>query len=289
MIMRASTAVVLAVSLFPTTVSFTVPPKTLSPEASNNGLYASDEGFDAPERTPAEIAMDTTYGTATQFTTDDSQETMTSFFETHQNFISLFTEIQGANPIASSFIGATGTSDGTKFTATERESLPDIPADDVRKNQIASFLDAMQQSLLDIPVNEGVEEDTADMIFVEEGRRILALSRFQVLDSNEALFETVWSEIATLLSDDTGGTGTLILLTNGMERKELVEFAECEVFRPLSWLGLGELFEVSPIIRSDCTGVRILYKLGEVPDLDAQNEYDDDYDPNKFIEGLDAL
>jgi hypothetical protein len=83
-----------------------------------------------------------------------------------------------------------------------KRNMNPIPTSDDDRNVVAKFLDAMHQSLLDIPVkeqfilkkrnddinideNDTEEYDENDMHFVEEGRRLLALSRFVVIRSSQ--------------------------------------------------------------------------------------------------------
>ena len=150
----------------------------------------------------------------------------------------------------------------------------------------------MHQSLLDIPVNEvpgfedtamTIEDDEDDVHFLEEGRRLLALSRFHVLRDNrggsvesvDALFAHVWSELAELARADTPHTGSIILLPD-YELDSLRRFTDMSVQQPLRWLGLmggsgssaassttAARFEVVSLQR-DSPAIRVLYKLEEM-------------------------
>jgi hypothetical protein len=152
---------------------------------------------------------------------------------------------------------------------------PAVPNHDDDRAVLAKFLDAMHQSLLAIPVNEVPDPDTAeddedDVHFLEEGRRMLAISRFHVLRENQggsveavdALFSHVWSELMELSRADTQHTGSIILLPD-YELDSLRRFTDMSVKQPLKWLGNAD-FEVVTLLR-DSPGIRLLYKLQDMP------------------------
>jgi len=177
---------------------------------------------------------------------------------------------------------------------------------------LSEFLDEWQRSLLDIPLDE-IVTGANDAHFLEEGRRVLAVTRFHVLDvgdggddGNDAvegdddagkcdweteLFRTVWSELAHLTSQNEIDTGSLVLLpksittasssssSSGDEDDDEEEggsssrdleyvrtFVERKVLRPIRWLGRHEDWEIVAMERGSI-GVRILYKLSDIPDL----------------------
>jgi hypothetical protein len=124
--------------------------------------------------------------------------------------------------------------------------LPSKPTLDTSLHALSNFLDAWQQSLLDIPLDDLITGEN-DLRFLEEGRRTIAVTRFHVLDeynnannnnnyggskSNDQdleeearveelgnyydweteLFRTCWSEVAHLMHQDSSDTGSLVLL-----------------------------------------------------------------------------
>jgi hypothetical protein len=141
--------------------------------------------------------------------------------------------------------------------------LEAIPTGEPERQVVAGFLDAMQQALLDIPcVSE--EDDEFDAQFIEEGRRMLAVSRFQVLMQECELFSTCWNEVFELKRLDQPNTGSLIVLPPGYDVDQLESFTKVNLQQPLEWLGLHMSFEISSISRGN-PAVRLLHKLSDVP------------------------
>ena len=155
------------------------------------------------------------------------------------------------------------------------KNLDPVP-DDEDKSILAKVLDSSQQALVDIPVTEGSEQDDNDLHFLEEGRRILALSRFQVLssysdisssiDKHDELFSTCWSEIHSLASEGQPDTGSLIILPESYEMADLRRFTDINILRPLEWLGLGGVFEVTSLQRENPC-IRLIHQLSDMRDL----------------------
>jgi hypothetical protein len=96
------------------------------------------------------------------------------------------------------------------------KQLSDIPADDSERAVIGTWLDAIQEALLNIPVDESNgDHDPLDNHFVMEGKRMLATSRFHVLPQitgddithRDKLFMTCWSEMAELRRANEPDTG----------------------------------------------------------------------------------
>lgn len=153
--------------------------------------------------------------------------------------------------------------------------LEPIPEDE-HKPTLALVLDSSQQALVDIPVTEGLEQDDNDLHFLEEGRRILALSRFQVLsgdadisstiDKHDELFSTCWSEIHSLASEGQPDTGSLIILPETYDMSDLRRFTDMNILRPLEWLGLGNDFEVTSLQRENPC-IRLIHQLSGMRDL----------------------
>jgi len=192
---------------------------------------------------------------------------------------------------------------------------PCPPAVPTSENDVAilgAFLDAMQKALVEIPVDELKKEDSNDLHFIEEGRRCLVITRFQVYgdnngrdeidvvdaviereegnggplvakndkDEGEKLTTTVWTEIARLVQDNEADTGSLIILpdtlTNVYEDVgELKEFTERNISKPLDWLGLGDTFEVASMQRGSLA-IRLIYKLSDIPEPQEEEEEEEE-------------
>ena len=87
------------------------------------------------------------------------------------------------------------------------------------------------------------------------------------------MFRTCWSEAAHLASKDEEGTGSLVLLqeeeggsTSGISLERARDFVERNLLRPMRWLGRDEDWEIVAMERGS-VAVRMLYKLGDIPDL----------------------
>lgn len=202
----------------------------------------------------------------------DNEGAMKEFFESNEDWWPIFRSVaSSAEAPAMSLLGGTH-GDEIDFTgSTPWEELQQQPSDEQDRTVLAAFLDAMQQSLLDIPVDELVENDDNDLHFLEEGRRMLALNRFHVLRDNsggsienfDSLFKTVWSELALLLKLGEESSGSLILLPD-YELADLRRFTDMNLLRPLEWLGLDDVFEVSSLER-ESPAIRLIHKLTDMP------------------------
>lgn len=198
----------------------------------------------------------------------DTEAAMSHFFSTRQDWLPLFRWL-ATDPDcpAESFLGGAllAELDFHELSSPWRR-LQGIPEDEKDRVILAKFLDETQQSLIDIPVNNSEQDDEDDIEFLEEGRRLLALQRFHVLRStsvlDDVLFETCWNELAHLLQGDEM-SGSLIL-TPDCDVADLRRFADHSIARPLEWLGLDSLFEVSSFARGS-PAIRLLYKLNEMP------------------------
>jgi len=187
--------------------------------------------------------------------------------------------------------------------------LDAVPENDDDRDVIAKFLDSMHRSLLDIPVTESKQDDDNDLQFIEEGRRMLAISRFHVLrgpsssgaatgksdplsfssssssspiEVYDALFSTCWSELMHLTSDGSGHAGSIILLPDHA-LSDVRRFADMNLLRPLQWLGLHEDWEISSLER-DSPAIRLIYRLDAIPDLDDKPSFDDGGDDDEVEE-----
>jgi hypothetical protein len=249
----------------------------------------------------------------------DSEAAMREFFAAREEWMPVFRDIsleacpatdliggRSVSPVAA--VGDIDTSeDGASpplaFEFHETSSpwrvLPATPSLEEDREVVAGFLDSMQQSLLDIPVSDSQEDDDNDVQFVEEGRRLLALSRFHVLrkrpltpqktsqaatapattapsssllESYDALFEMAWSELTYLACAAEEHTGSLILLPDH-EMSDVRRFADMNLQRPLEWMGLENHFEVASMHRHS-PAIRLLYRLRDVPDTQSGTRED---------------
>ena len=262
---------------------------------------SSGKGFGKPAKSVIKVRQ--TYGTK-QNPKDvliDMEGAMENFFRDKEEWHSLFVSIASSDDVPGlDFIDSSIVQKGEKVTfdqndeTTPWKELPAVPSGDDREELmpvIAKVLDSWQQALVDIPVNEASKEDSDDLHFLEEGRRILCIQRFQVLANNEflsansaiekhdILFRTCWSEILYLMTQDIPDTGSLIILPEDYDLNDLKQFTDMNILRPLEWLGIDStVMEVASLQReSPC--IRLLHKLSDIPDLkmrDAQLKADEE-------------
>lgn len=225
--------------------------------------------------------FDRTYGRDEQ---DDTValESMGDFFEKHVDWKPLFRSLSASSsvPAMTHLDAAAADEDDFEFhvESTPWKELEAIPSDEDDKKVIASFLDSMQQALIDMPnTHDESPLADADLPFVEEGRRMLACTRFQVVRNHqyESLFETCWNELTTLSRNDVVDTGSLIILPELLNESDdwdnfLQSFCSSRVQQPLEWLGVDDCFEIATIQRSSTPAVRLLHKLSDIPDLSAR-------------------
>jgi hypothetical protein len=235
----------------------------------------------------------------------DAESAMQAFFTSREEWLPLFRSMisSSSSPSSSSSCAAmefletsslsitTATSSTEKIDFHETSSpwrlLQAIPDQADHRAILAAFLDGAQNSLLSIPTDERVEEDDNDVQFVEEGRRLLALSRFHVLQANRGgsgvesydhLFATCWSELHHLSSQNVAHTGSLIILPD-CQISDLRRFTDMNVLRPLEWLGLHDDFEVASIhhgMQDSSPAIRLLYKLSDIPEVQEQEQPNDE-------------
>lgn len=226
---------------------------------------------------------DQTYGPASQPSIPndiiDMEGAMDAFFSTNCEWNPLFRSFLSSPTAPASSLLLSGQEEGEfindnnlKFHEdTPWKQLDGAPTSDTDLAFVASFLDSVQQSLLDIPVDEATGDDASDLHFIEEGRRLLVVSRFHVLSSSSSvsrvelfdeLFTTCWSEMAELQRVDEADTGSLILLPD-YNMDDLRRFADMNLHRPLDWLGTDH-FEVTSMERG-YPAIRILHKLSDIP------------------------
>ena len=210
----------------------------------------------------------------------DIESAMGEFFSSREDWHPLFRSLAAdTNVPAMTFLEKTlavGDDGDGDFEFHENTSpwkrLQAIPTGDDEREVLAKFLDAMQQSLVDIPVDETTKEDENDLHFIEEGRRMLVCSRFHVIqdmdqrtvDSYDSLFRACWNEIAELTLTDEIDTGSLIVVPD-LDYDELRQFADINLQRPLQWLGMNDIFEVAIVERGGLGVVRLIHKLSEIP------------------------
>lgn len=279
-----STVVVLslaAVLSATTTVRAFVAPSARPAAVRRHALFA--EGFGAKKEAGGPGFANKTYGAAARPVEIiiDTEAAMSSFFSTHDEWSPLFRSLVASDTApAQDFLGG-----ATDDAASVVRSLPATPTDADDLAVVGAFLDSMQQSLIDIPVDESTKDDAADLHFIEEGRRMLVVSRFQVLQQqqqqddttpslsalarNDELFATCWSEMAALARADEIDTGSLILLPD-YDLQDLKRFTDMNLHRPLEWLGVNDVattFEVASLHRG-CAAVRILYRLSGIPKVE---------------------
>jgi len=228
-----------------------------------------------------------TYGVAAESPIKDvidKEGAMEAFFSSRQEWFPIFKQIAGdlIPPDTASLL------DEINDVVTEIEfheksspwrQLDAIPEDEDSRQVLSKFLDSMHQALLDIPVSSDEDvDDEDDLHFLEEGRRMLAISRFHVLQNNQggsvesvdSLFAHCWSELYSLSRADNEHTGSIILLPQ-YELSDLRRFADMNVVRPLEWLGVHADFEVVSLKR-DSPAIRLLYKLSDMPEGDYNEE-----------------
>lgn len=209
----------------------------------------------------------------------DSEAAMAEFFSSNEEWSPLFRSIAKSSSVpAMSFLGGNhGEWDNIEFHAETSpwRQLKGIPEGDENRDVLATFLDAMQKFLVDIPVNEKTKDDEFDQHFIEEGRRMLVVSRFHVLRGNsggtvehhDELFQTCWSELAELSRANEENTGSIILLPD-YDVTDLRRFIDMNLQRPLQWLGVEEHFEVaSPMSWKETPAIRLIHKLSDMPTI----------------------
>lgn len=220
----------------------------------------------------------------------DEDASIEDFFKAHTEWHPLFSSIATSDDVpASTHIDLKGENESIIFDDEKPwVKLPQKPEDEDLIETIALVLDNFQKALTDIPVSEELysrdAEDNNDMHFLEEGRRLLVLQRFQVIVSagadNQDLFRTCWSEIHHLITEGGGDIGSLIILEEEDEDFDLGNFVDNKIRLPLQSLGLGDMFEVSGFVRGkQC--VRLIQNLGDIRSLEER-----DAEIDRAIEGF---
>lgn len=222
-----------------------------------------------------------TYGSTPEVISDLAalEARMSDFFLTHQDWQPLFRSLCADSSVPAMSFLESQEEELLKLTdAGPWDQLEAIPSAKQDKKVVADFLDGMQTAWL-----EQMDSDD-DMPFILEGRRLLAVSRFQVVASQAAdnqssststtqedlLFATCWNELAELSRNDQVDTGSLIVLPTDFHKDDLQEFLATRIQQPLEWLGLDPYFEIGAIQRS--SALRLLHKLSDPPTGDVGGE-----------------
>lgn len=208
----------------------------------------------------------------------DTEAAMSEFFSSNeewhplfQRFVTHATTVTAQSSVpATDFLSAPPDFDFDSPQAPWKR-LDGIPTDESDRQVLAAVLDTMQAGLIDIPVDESTKDDEDDLQFLEEGRRILAISRFHVLqgvsggsvDCYDALFSTCWSELMELHVGNEEGTGSLIVVPD-YELPDLRRFVDVNLLRPLEWLGMQADYEVTSL-KFGSPAIRLLHKLQDMP------------------------
>ena len=243
-------------------------------------LFAAGQGF-------GKESQSKTYGFVAESIRNDvidQEGAMRAFFSSREEWFPLFRTVAGHDLPADTAslmnsIDPSQVLEEIDFheTSSPWRQIEAIPKADDDRAVLSKFLDSMHQSLLDIPVNDvadpndAEDDDEDDLHFLEEGRRMLAISRFHVLRDNQGgsveavdtLFSHVWSELMELSRANATHTGSIVLLPD-YKLDNLRRFTDMSVKQPLKWLGRHTDFEVVALER-DSPGIRLLYKLQDMP------------------------
>lgn len=202
----------------------------------------------------------------------DTEAAMKEFFSSNEEWMPLFRNLADSSSVpAMSFMDGVDAGDfDFHETSSPWRQLEAIPTDEKARAVLANFLDNLQTSLIDMPVDESTEDDEYDLHFLEEGRRILVVSRFHVIqetekgsiESYDALFRTCWSELMHLRREDEIDTGSLIVVPD-TDLADLRRFTDMNLQRPLQWLGVDIHFEVASLQRGS-PAIRLIHKLSEM-------------------------
>jgi hypothetical protein len=245
---------------------------------SNNNN--NNKGNNDKKKKVEEVIYEKTYDQTSFLTTEAMEGKMNDFFTKNTDWHPLFAYLatnsnvpaaKHVEMITSSNKIPLEYSDGTPWV--DLPSMPSGPDKEKHMQTISHVLDKTQMAMLDIP-NE--DDDHADLNFVEEGRRVLVLSRFHVVEEEggkqeggdlDSLFRTCWSEIHSLVHNNVPKTGSLIILDEMEKDVDLNNFVHQNIRLPLEWLGIGDdHIEVAHFTRGKKC-IRLIHRLGDIPDL----------------------
>lgn len=224
-----------------------------------------------------------TYDQTSFLTTEAMEVNMYDFFTKNTDWHPLFAYVAtNSNVPASKYVKMMASSDKHPLEYSDVSpwvdlpSMPSGPDKEKHMQTIAHVLDKTQMAMLDIP-NE--DDDHEDLNFIEEGRRILVLNRFHVVqdeakeegDYYDELFRTCWSEIHSLVYNDLPKTGSLIILEDMGNDVDLTDFVHENIRMPLEWLGIrDDHIEVAHFTRGKKC-IRLIHRLGDIPDLEERD------------------
>ena len=212
---------------------------------------APDSNREAPKKTYGEEALSPIKDII------DTESAMKAFFSANDEWKPLFRSIaeSGSVPAMSFMEGVDVSNFEFHENSSPWRSLEPIPSKEEDKEVLAQFLDSMQMSLIDIPVDELTKDDDNDLQFIEEGRRMLVCTRFRVVQSTkgsiegyDSLFSACWNEVMHLRQADEIDTGSVIVVPD-FEMDDLRRFTDMNLLRPLQWLGVHDSFEVASMKR----------------------------------------
>ena len=131
--------------------------------------------------------------TFSNYATDTDLEEMEKFFTDYSDWCPLFKSLLvSADAPASALLGFEEGLTPDPNDSSPWTHRPNVPAGENDQEVVGFFLNDMHQSLLDIPVQEG-EDTKTDKMFIDEGRRILCVGRYRVLqkgaDVSKSFFE----------------------------------------------------------------------------------------------------
>ncbi|KAG7361527.1 hypothetical protein IV203_036628 [Nitzschia inconspicua] len=245
-------------------------------QCSRAGPLFAGMGFGKDRRDEQNLSSQKSYGEQALTPIKDlidEESGMREFFDSNEEWQPLFRSLAGHSYVpAMSFMETSSTMFEFNKETKPWRRLDAIPTKEDDKAVLAAFLDAIQKSLIDIPVDETTNEDDNDLHFIEEGRRILVCSRFHVVQGMERgsiqsfdnLFATCWSEITELRQLNEIDNGSLIVVP-GLKYDDLRRFVDMNLQRPLQWLGIHGDFEVASLEHGGLGVVRLIHKLSDIP------------------------
>ncbi len=181
-----------------------------------------------------------------------------TFFSSNAAYAGVFKRLTASHP--TSFEVGEQVGDPVMCEELTSDGLP--KAND--KGTCETFLNYLQMDLLSSNPDDEDEES-----FIEAGRALMAINRFQVLQtpSVQNLFSACWTEIDTLNTADVPDSGTLILFP-GLEEIDLDDWITKNIDQPLTWLGASSDWSIKSYpnsCSSPVPAVRLLFKQSVAP------------------------